>query len=102
LHLQYLKGATSDGLSKWFVSLDASKPWIVYWILHALDLLGERDDDVFSRAIKTLESCIHPDGGFSGGNGQIAHLATTYAAVSALAIIGTKDAFALIDQLVIL
>jgi protein farnesyltransferase subunit beta len=40
-HIQYLSKVTASGycLSKWFVGLDASKPWIVYWILHSLTLL---------------------------------------------------------------
>ena len=32
--------------------------------------------------------CQNKDGGFGGGPGQISHLATTYAAVNALAIMG--------------
>ena len=37
-HVRYLlKGLGT--LSKGFTSLDASKPWICYWILHSLDLL---------------------------------------------------------------
>lgn len=37
-----------------------------------------------------LRSCQHPDGGFGGGPGQIAHTATTYASVAALATLGPK------------
>ena len=45
-HINYLLAAL-NGLNSRFVGLDASKPWcflyndrLVYWILHALDLLG--------------------------------------------------------------
>ncbi|KAJ3253874.1 hypothetical protein HK103_007674 [Boothiomyces macroporosus] len=38
------------------------------------------------------------DGGYSGGRGQISHLATTYAAVNAIAIIGTTDAYESVDR----
>jgi hypothetical protein len=44
-HTAYLAGALSDPLSKGFVSLDASHPWMVYWCLHSLDLLGYFDDN---------------------------------------------------------
>ena len=33
-------------------------------------------------------ACQHPEGGFGGGPGQFAHLLPTYAAVSALAVVG--------------
>lgn len=31
-------------LSGGYQTLDASRPWIVYWILHALELLGALPD----------------------------------------------------------
>lgn len=37
-------------------------------------------------------------GGFAGGPGQEAHLAPTYAAVNTLAIIGTKEAYEMINR----
>ena len=39
-HISYLSTALSEPLSKGFVSLDASHPWMIYWCLHSLDLLG--------------------------------------------------------------
>jgi len=39
-----------------------------------------------------------PTGGFGGGPGQDAHLATTYAAINTLAIIGTKEAYDVINR----
>ncbi|KAI8619934.1 terpenoid cyclases/protein prenyltransferase alpha-alpha toroid [Chytriomyces sp. MP71] len=97
-HIRFLKGGLK-GLSRNFVSLDASKPWILFWILHALDLLGETlSDEDKDRAINTLSRCQHSSGGFGGGPGQLAHLATTYAAVHALAILGTHEAFDAIDR----
>ena len=50
------------------------------------------------RALSSLKACQHPEGGFSGGHGQIAHLAPTYAAVNTLALFGGDDAFELIDR----
>jgi hypothetical protein len=40
----------------------------------------------------------NPTGGFGGGHGQISHLAGSYAAVLALALVGGDDVFALIDR----
>ena len=51
------------------------------------------------RGISTLEKWQHPTkGGFSGGPDQIPHLATTYAAINSLAIIGTKEAYDVINR----
>jgi protein farnesyltransferase subunit beta len=43
-HTAYLVKALSEPLPKGFVSLDASHPWMVYWCLHSLDLLGYFDE----------------------------------------------------------
>lgn len=37
-------------------------------------------------------------GGFGGGHGQTSHLASSYAAVLALAMVGGAEAFALVDR----
>ncbi|CAO3576374.1 unnamed protein product [Absidia cylindrospora] len=81
------------------VALDASRPWSMYWMLHALDLLeAPLSADIRTRGVATLGVCQHPSGGFGGGPNQLAHLATTYAAVNSLAILGTKEAFDSIDR----
>ena len=38
-HIKYLDKALSEPLSRGFISLDASHPWMIYWCLHSLDLL---------------------------------------------------------------
>jgi len=45
-----------------------------------------------------LARCRAPDGGFGGGPGQQAHLATTYAACAALCTLGGADAVAALDR----
>lgn len=80
-------------------SLDASRPWIVYWAVHALELLDVRlTDDEAVGIIDFLKHCQNPTGGFGGGPGQYSHLAPTYAAVNALVIIGTKEAYDAINR----
>ena len=39
-HIPYLKKGL-ENLSRWMMALDASKPWLTYWILHSLELLEE-------------------------------------------------------------
>jgi protein farnesyltransferase subunit beta len=46
--------------------------------------------------------CQSPKGGFGGGPGQYPHLAPTYAAVNALCILGSLEAFSVIDRYVLM
>ena len=82
-----------------YVSLNSSRTWIVYWLVHSLGVLGELDleEDLRADVVEFLASCQHESGGFGGGPGQLAHLAPTYAAMSALVTIGTKEAMAVAD-----
>ncbi|GBE59189.1 farnesyltransferase beta [Babesia ovata] len=65
--------------------LNCSEPWIVYWSLHSLRILGVDISPYRERALKTLFGCWDKKGGgFGGGRGQIGHLATTYAAICCL------------------
>lgn len=100
-HIEFLQRGLSQPLKASYMSLEASRPWIAYWILHGLDLLGQRELilKTFSESIPNfLKQCQHPTGGFGGGPQQIPHLATTYAAVSALVCIGTTEALSVIDR----
>ncbi|KAI7899408.1 terpenoid cyclases/protein prenyltransferase alpha-alpha toroid [Cokeromyces recurvatus] len=97
-HIAFLKRGLA-GLGRWGAALDASKPWVAYWILHSLELLEyELDVSIISRTIETCKSWQLPTGGFGGGGDQLAHLATTYAAINSLAIIGTKEAYEVINR----
>uniref|UniRef100_A0A8C4QMA7 Protein farnesyltransferase subunit beta n=1 Tax=Eptatretus burgeri TaxID=7764 RepID=A0A8C4QMA7_EPTBU len=97
-HYFYLKRGLKQ-LSVAYECLDASRPWLCFWILHSLELLGEPiPETVASDVCKFLAKCQDPSGGFSGGPGQQPHLAPTYAAVSALCIIGTPEAYNVIDR----
>lgn len=92
-HIKYLETSLRN-LSTNYECLDSSRPWMIYWILNAAHLLNFRfPDDLLHRVVKFLVKCRGPAGGFGGGPGQLAHLATTYAAVNALCIIGTKHAY---------
>jgi len=87
------------GLPTNFAGLDASRPWFVFWISHALELLGDFDDTVWPGQVASfLKHCQDATGGFGGGPGQLPHLAPTYAAVSALMIAGCEDAYSVPDR----
>ncbi|CAG5106431.1 Oidioi.mRNA.OKI2018_I69.chr1.g2840.t1.cds [Oikopleura dioica] len=88
-HISYAsKGLSSLGPA--YESLDASRPWIVYWTTHALDLLDVvLSDDKKTEICEFLELCQSKNGGFGGGPLQMPHLATTYAAMNAIAILGS-------------
>lgn len=116
-------------------SLDASRPWIIYWCVHAMDMMQHQLSEAETKRCVLLfckhrlfdglheqmhlhactlsaprwytnmaSECVillmsHLTGGFGGGPGQLAHLAPTYAAVNALAILGSEG-LAVIDRFV--
>jgi protein farnesyltransferase subunit beta len=48
---QYLLSGL-EYLSSGLLSLDASRPWLCYWILHSLDLLNEVDNISYDLKIR--------------------------------------------------
>ena len=71
-----------------YASLDASRPWLIYWSLQSLSaLLYPIPPPLAHRCCAFLARCQHPSGGYGGGPGQYPHLAPTYAAVNALTIL---------------
>jgi protein farnesyltransferase subunit beta len=100
-HIPYLMRGL-EYLPSGFSSLDASRPWIIYWILHALELLDATTEitNFTTACINTLRRCWSSDfnGGFGGGILQLGHLATTYASCLSLAIIGTPEAYNVVDR----
>jgi protein farnesyltransferase subunit beta len=98
-HMKYLNGGLGQ-LPSGFAVLDASRPWICYWILHSLALLNAPLPSAVTaeELVAFLASCAAPGGGYGGGPHQLAHLAPTYAAVAALVTLGTDDALACVDR----
>ncbi|EFN50919.1 hypothetical protein CHLNCDRAFT_28585 [Chlorella variabilis] len=86
-HIKYLYGGLGQ-LPSGFISLDASRTWICYWVTHRCRpaLLGGPVPQAPDRdsIIAFIASCQHPEGGFGGGPYQLAHLAPTYAATVCL------------------
>lgn len=81
-----------------FMAADASRPWFLYWCLNGLRLLGEDVSPYRESLVETARSMQNGTGGFGGGNGQLSHLATTYAVVLALALVGGADVYEVVDR----
>ncbi|RWS28065.1 Protein farnesyltransferase subunit beta-like protein [Leptotrombidium deliense] len=115
-NLQYLQKGLFTPLQRKFESLDASKPWLTYWISHSLALLGDQSSlgveinlknqylisciivHASKRIINFLLTCNNDGGGYGGGPGQMSHLATTYAAINALVTLENEDALRSINR----
>lgn len=98
-HIPYLQGGLGQ-LNAGFAVLDASRPWMCYWLVHSLALLDAPlpDQPSQQQIVHFLSCCQHADGGFGGGPFQVPHLAPTYAAVSALITLGSPEALAAVDR----
>ena len=106
-HLKYLQKGFLEGFPSAYVSLDASRPWLVYWTLHSFDLLGGlgefvMDEDTLNRTVETLKAFQVPgEGGFCGGDHELtahmAHLAPTYASLLSIAILQDPRAYSIIN-----
>jgi protein farnesyltransferase subunit beta len=97
-HTRYLLSAL-EGLPEGYSMLDASQPWLLYWIVHSLNVLDvPLPQTVPEQVIGYLRLCQHPSGGFGGGPGQEPHLAPTYAATNALASLGLPHALDAVDR----
>lgn len=81
-----------------FKAADPSRPWIFYWCLNALSLFGEDVAPYRTRLVETVRPMQNETGGFAGGFGQTSHLATTYATVLSLALVGGDAAYELVDR----
>ena len=65
------------GLKGYMKVLDASRPWLVYWMLHSLSLLNglhtkdsTSDNELFHRVVSTLSRMARKEtnvGGYGGG-----------------------------------
>jgi len=124
-HARFLLSGLSL-LKPGFRSLDASRPWLLFWIVHGLSLLGIEYEGTgenltpaswypFSPVTEELArtlggapsktsclgfvaSCQNSSGGYGGGPQQLSHVATTYAAVAALVVVGGRDALEQVDR----
>lgn len=97
-HIRYLRYIIT-GLPQTFISLDASRGWLIYWSANSLALLGHDISDLSKGIGETVLACQCDTGGFGGNNQHLAHLAPTYACTSALALCNKQDAEAFYDRI---
>lgn len=58
-HIEFAKKGLFH-LSGGYQTLDASRPWIVYWILHALELLGALpDEETLNKYVRVCLLCVN-------------------------------------------
>jgi protein farnesyltransferase subunit beta len=81
-----------------YAASDAARPWFFYWSLCALRTLGEDISQYRDRMVSTVRPMQNSTGGFGGGHGQMSHLATTYAIVLSLAMVGGEEAYEIVDR----
>ncbi|KAK3333480.1 terpenoid cyclases/protein prenyltransferase alpha-alpha toroid [Cercophora scortea] len=96
-HIKFLHNSLGR-LPGGFVAADASRPWFLYWSLSALTMLGEDVSHYREAVAETARGMQNDTGGFGGGGRQLSHMATTYAVVLALALVGGEEAFEVIDR----
>ncbi|OLL23877.1 Protein farnesyltransferase subunit beta [Neolecta irregularis DAH-3] len=97
MHIAWLEKGLGV-LPERYTVLDASRPWIIYWILGSLTTLGVDMEQYRDRVLLTLKTTWHPNGGFGGNFGQIGHLAPTYAAINALILVGGNKTLEIFDR----
>lgn len=92
-HKMFLEYWLNNPLPSGFKSLNASQPWLLYWIGNAFKTMNPTwlTNDYQKRILDKLWY-ISPTGGpFSGGKHQLPHLAATYAAINSIALCHNLD-----------
>lgn len=90
---QYLNYALTTTFPPQMTALDASQPWMVYWVANSLAVIepSALDDELKHKIVNKLFSISPTKGPFGGGQGQLPHIAGTYAAINALALCDNID-----------
>lgn len=96
-HVNFLRKSIGP-MPAGFITADASRPWFLYWALTGLSILGDDVSNLRQAVVDTARSMQNESGGFGGGGGQTSHLATTYATVLSLAMVGGEEALEVIDR----
>mmetsp|Transcript_16637 Transcript_16637/g.18843 ORF Transcript_16637/g.18843 Transcript_16637/m.18843 type:complete len:473 (+) Transcript_16637:77-1495(+) len=99
--IQYLLKGIESPLSSSYSDLASSRPWILYWSLQALTLLGydvAANEQLLKKCLGTIKMCQNKTGGFGGDAFELSHTAPTYAAVLSVITLGTEEGYKVIDR----
>ena len=94
-HVKFLTNAIQNAK---YIAYDPQRPWLVYWCLTGLCVLGENLEEWRDRVLDTFSPLQNPSGGFGGGHGQISHAAPSYAVVLSLAMVGGDESLDMINR----
>ena len=94
-HIQFLNDAIQNVA---YIAYDAVRPWVVYWCLTGLSVLGEDLEKWRERVLESFLPMQNPSGGFGGGHGQTSHVAPSYAVVLSLAMVGSSESLDVVDR----
>ncbi|CAF9922067.1 CAAX farnesyltransferase (FTase) subunit beta [Imshaugia aleurites] len=94
-HVDFLSDAIQNAKH---IPYDPLRPWVVYWSLTGLSVLGEDLKRWRDRVLETFLPMQNPNGGFGGGHGQTSHAAPSYAVVLSLAMVGGNESLDMIDR----
>ena len=94
-HVEFLNDAIQNAKH---IQSDAARPWVVYWCLTGLSVLGEDLENWRERVLETLSPMQSSTGGFGGGHGQTSHICPSYAVVLSLAMVGGNESLGMIDR----
>ncbi|KAL6948813.1 hypothetical protein ACO0QE_001286 [Hanseniaspora vineae] len=110
-HTPYLNFFLQHTLPPQMLALDASQPWMVYWLVNSLYIMQDGDigDELRTKikdkllvqsSVSPLSSSQRPApfGPFAGGVMQYPHLASNYAALLSLVLCEDQEAFNKIDK----
>ncbi|KAG8998480.1 CAAX farnesyltransferase (FTase) subunit beta [Tulasnella sp. JGI-2019a] len=90
VHINWALRLLLQGFPARFTSQDASRTWLLYFLLQTFQTLGVAfDPDTKKKAIRTIMPMQHPNGGFGGGVGQFPHVLATYAAICCMVLVGS-------------
>ena len=88
-----LSFAFNSAMPPQMVALDASQAWIVYWIANSMMMIdpGLLTNEIKRKMVRKLFLMSKDNGPFGGGESQLPHIASTYAAINALALCDNID-----------
>ncbi|KAH9816182.1 terpenoid cyclases/protein prenyltransferase alpha-alpha toroid [Melampsora americana] len=89
-HIEFIRSNLKE-LPTPFTVLDSSRSWLTFWISNSIEIEHKA-------LIDTILSFQDPNGGFGGGPGQSAHLASTFACTLALSSLLAKSEPVLVQQ----